>query len=229
MKNINEMTELEILEMTEEDVQKLTKLEMAKQGIKLIDRPVQPELFEITPADTKVYTIPFLGNDVGFTDINEAQHVMDVLKNSKSLVGISYDYNRLGADYKFISNATEKRYCFGQEHFSVNCMNIYSGELYKKICDFAIQNKAMQDKVKKEQEEYDKSLSEASEIISNIREKWIEVKEKYIRLDGYVDKFKKEYLPISENNKEIAIKFMEKAYSLTEEEVNYILSNYKED
>lgn len=47
MKNINEMTEQEILALTEEDVQKMIKLRMMEEGIKIMDRPRVPELFEI--------------------------------------------------------------------------------------------------------------------------------------------------------------------------------------
>lgn len=57
MKGITEMTEQEILALTEEDVQKLIKLRMMEEGIKIMDKPEVPELFEIEPADLKVFTI----------------------------------------------------------------------------------------------------------------------------------------------------------------------------
>ena len=53
------MTEQEILALTEEDVQKLIKLRMMEEGIKIMDKPEVPELFEIEPADLKTFTIPF--------------------------------------------------------------------------------------------------------------------------------------------------------------------------
>lgn len=46
MKGITEMTEQEILALTEEDVQKLIKLRMMEEGIKIMDKPEVPELFE---------------------------------------------------------------------------------------------------------------------------------------------------------------------------------------
>lgn len=39
MKGITEMTEQEILALTEEDVQKLIKLRMMEEGIKIMDKP----------------------------------------------------------------------------------------------------------------------------------------------------------------------------------------------
>jgi hypothetical protein len=47
MKGFTEMTEQEILALTEEDVQKLIKLRMMEEGIKIMDKPKIPELFEI--------------------------------------------------------------------------------------------------------------------------------------------------------------------------------------
>ncbi|MCY1132313.1 hypothetical protein OWT79_00855 [Bacteroides fragilis] len=50
MKGFTEMTDQEILALTEEDVQKLIKLRMMEEGIKIMDKPKIPELFEIEPA-----------------------------------------------------------------------------------------------------------------------------------------------------------------------------------
>ena len=74
MKGFTEMTEQEILALTEEDVQKLIKLRMMEEGIKIMDKPEVPELFEIEPADLKTFTIPFF-EDYAFTDMEEANAV----------------------------------------------------------------------------------------------------------------------------------------------------------
>lgn len=76
MKGITEMTEQEILALTEEDVQKLIKLRMMEEGIKIMDKPEVPELFEIEPADLKTFTIPFF-EDYAFTDMEEANAVAE--------------------------------------------------------------------------------------------------------------------------------------------------------
>lgn len=54
------MTDQEILALTEEDVQKLIKLRMMEEGIKIMDKPKIPELFEIEPADIQYFSIPLL-------------------------------------------------------------------------------------------------------------------------------------------------------------------------
>ena len=36
-----------------------------------------------------------------------------------------------------------------------------------------------------------------------------------------------DYMPLAENNEEVAMKFLRKAYSLTTEEAEYVTENYK--
>lgn len=101
MKGFTEMTDQEILALTEEDVQKLIKLRMMEEGIKIMDKPKIPELFEIEPADIQYFSIPLL-DGFAFTDINEATKVAEILKSAKSLRKVDYDWNKLGSDYKFL-------------------------------------------------------------------------------------------------------------------------------
>ena len=226
MKTINEMTEQEILALTEEDVQKMIKLRMMEEGIKIMDKPQVPELFEIEPADLKVFTIPLLSN-FAFTDMEEANAVAEALMKAKTLRKVDYDWNRMGSDYKYLIK--QDRYAYsGDSDFSIQTGWAYSNELYNKIVDFAVQNKAMKEQAEKDQKEYENQLQEASGIVSEIRERVKEVKIKHERLERLVWKFATDYYPLSDNNEDMAIKFMAKAYSLTEEEKAYILANYIE-
>lgn len=103
------MTEQEILALTEEDVQKLIKLRMMEEGIKIMDKPKIPELFEIEPADIQYFSIPLL-DGFAFTDINEATKVAEILKSAKSLRKVDYDWNKLGSDYKFLKKSEKYKF-----------------------------------------------------------------------------------------------------------------------
>lgn len=113
MKGITEMTEQEILALTEEDVQKLIKLRMMEEGIKIMDKPEVPELFEIEPADLKVFTIPFF-EGYAFTDMEEANAVAEALRNAKTLRKVEYDWNKLGSDYKYLVKKDKYNYSSSQ-------------------------------------------------------------------------------------------------------------------
>ena len=225
MKNISEMTEQEIIALSDEDVQKMIKLRMMEEGIKLLDKPKVPELFEIEPADTQYFSIPLL-DGFAFTDIEEATKVAEILKSAKSLRKVDYDWNRLGSEYKYLKKS--ERYKFnGNSDFDILSGWAYSNELYAKISNFAAQNKVMKEQAEKDKKEYEKQLSESAELVQEITERVREVRNKYDRLETLSCKFATDYYPLSDNNEDMAMKFMVKAYSLNDEEQSFVRSNYK--
>ena len=148
MKKIGEMTEQEVLALSEQDVQNMIKFRMMEEGIKILDKPKKPELFEIEPADQKVYVIPIL-NGYAFTDFEEAQKVADALREAKSFGKVDYDWDKLGSDFKYLEK--KNRYTYNNEgDFSISEINVYSNKLYANIVDFAAQNKAMNKQIEKD-------------------------------------------------------------------------------
>ena len=208
-------------------MQKLIKLRMMEEGIKIMDKPIIPELFEIEPADVQIFTIPIL-DGYAFTDMEEVKKVAEALQNAKSLRKTDYDWQKLGSDYKYLIK--KERYAYrGNSDFDVMSGWVYSKELYAKITDFAVQNKAMKEQAEKDKKEYEQQLQDTSDIVAEIRERVSEVKDKYMRLNTLTRRFAVDYYPLSDNNEEMAIKFMVKAYSLNEEEKTYVLANYKKE
>lgn len=225
MKRINEMTEQEIIALSDEDVQKMIKLRMMEEGIKLLDKPKVPELFEIEPADIQYFSIPLL-EGFAFTNLEEATKVAETLKNAKSLRKVDYDWNKLGSDYKYLKKS--ERYKFnGNSDFDIISGWAYSNELYAKISSFAVQNKVMKEQAEKDEKEYEKRLSESAELIQEITGRVREVRNKYDRLETLSRKFAVDYYPLSDNDEDMAMKFMAKAYNLNDEEQSFIRSDYK--
>ena len=224
MKTINELTEKEILNLSDAEVQKMIKLRLAEEGIKIMDLPKKPELFEIAQPDTIVYQITALGESISFSDINEANSVLDLLLKCSSIGLVNYDYNKLGSDYKYFEKGKTMRYS-SSNGLEMKSVSAYSMKLYAEITDLAVQNKKMQNQVEKEIKEYDEINAQCSDIIFEITEKVSYVKDKYDRLNTLIFKLKNDYLPLADNNQEIAMNFLKKAYSITDEEDIYIISN----
>ena len=224
MKTINELTEQEILNLSDDEIQKMIKLRLAEEGIKIMDLPKKPELFEITQPDTIVYQIAALGESISFSDINEANSVLDLLLKCSSIGLVDYDYNKLGSGYKYFEKGKTMRYS-SSNGLEMKSVSAYSMKLYAEITDLAVQNKKMQNQVEKEIKEYNEINAQCSDIISEIRERVSDVKDKYDRLNTLIFKLKNDYLPLADNNQEIAMNFLKKAYSITNEEEIYIISN----
>ena len=227
MKKINEMTEQEILNLSEEEIQKMIKLRLAEEGIKIMDVPKVPELFEITPPDTIVYQIIALGDNLSFEDINEANAILDLLSKSKSLGFTDYSWDKLGSDFKYFEKGKTRKWN-NNGGIELKSEKAYSMKLYAEITDVAIQNKKMREHAEKELKEYNEINSQCSDIVSEIRDRISEVNSKYERLNSLVYKFTNDYLPLADNNSEIAIKFMTKAYSLSENDIEYVNSKCNE-
>ncbi len=225
MKRINEMTEQEIIALSDEDVQKMIKVRMMEEGIKLLDKPKVPELFEIEPTDIQYFSIPLL-EGFAFTNLEEATKVAETLKNAKSLRKVDYDWNKLGSEYKYLKKS--ERYKFnGNSDFDILPGWAYSNELYAKISSFAAQNKVMKEQAEKDLKEYEKQLSESAELIQEITGRVREVRNKYDRLETLSRKFATDYYPLSDNDEDMAMKFIAKAYTLNDEEQSFVRSNYK--
>ena len=85
----------------------------------------------------------------------------------------------------------------------------------------------MNKQVEKDMKAYDDAYAAASDITLEVRSRVTEVREKYERLERLTHSFANDYYPLSDNNEEMAIKFISKAFALTDKEEKYILENYK--
>lgn len=224
MKKITELTEQEILSLTSEDVELMIKLRKAEEGIRLIPKPKSPDYFEIKPPDKVVYSCTLFGDALVFEDIEELNKVLDVIKNTASKHRLEYDWEKLGSDYK--RAVSELKQPYSGEWHTTTSSHVYSVELYSEISDQASQNKKMKDQYEKELKEYEAVINGAKWIEDEINDKVLEVREKYWKLESFCRKFKYDYMPLSSGNETIAMNFMDKAYSLTDEQKEYVLSHY---
>ncbi len=226
MKKINELTEEEILALNDEDIELMIKLVKAQEGIKLTPRPKEPDYFKIAEPDKVVYSCPLFGDDLVFENIEELNDTVKFILKAASKGQLKYDYNKLGSDYKYMSVELEKPY--GADWHSTNSHRVYSIELYNQIVDAATQNKKLKEQYGKELKEYETIIESAKWIETEIMDKVSEVREKFWKLESLCRKFKYDYMPLSNNNESVAMAFLDKAYSLTEEQKSYVISHYVE-
>lgn len=222
MKNITELTEQEILALSQEDINLMIKLAKAEAGIKFIKEPTVPNYIKIPDPDVTVWYIQLLGSSAVFTNRSEVEKIYEQLIASKSLMYSTYE----GSDYNLYHIKGTYSDSYSKNFANIETKKVYSLALWNTIKDNADTNKKLKTEYEKDLREYNDNQSSAKDIINNINSKIYEVVKKYNTLNNYVDIFINEYIPLADDIFETAMKFMNKAYTLNEDEIKYITDYY---
>jgi hypothetical protein len=222
MKKITELTEQEILALTNEDILTMIKFRKAEEGVKFIPAPPKPELFEIEPPDMVVYSCELLGT-FAFTSVNDMEELVSFIKSKQGKVNVDYNYGVLDSNFKF---ATEKLCKYSADWSEIKSQKVYSVALYNQIVDKAKQNKKMQEEYDKAYKEYCASIDDSKWIEDEINDRVRQVRDKYYELNNHCCRFKNDYMPLANNDETVAMNFMDRAYHLTDEQKEYVLANY---
>lgn len=224
MKQINEYSEKDLLKLQNEDVERIIKLELANNGIKMVKKPVEPTYHPLPEKDTIGYTITNV--DYVFEKKETAEEVARVLKNNFSNLKKSC-YNWSNNDHlDYLSPLDTYTFREGVNSIQILENKYYSGELYEQLSTKIKENSELKSAYEKAKKEYDESMDIAEETINFVWEKVNEAKRKQDERESMLEKFK-EYLDLADNNNDIAWKFMNKAYSLDDDQINYIKANTK--
>lgn len=218
MKYITEMTEQEVLVLTDEQLNKMFKLKLAMEGIPLVEKPAEPEYEEIPQPDVTVHTINPTG--IMFLEMSDAESVCKVLSDYYSKMKQStydFDYN-----YKYLEPYRGSSYKWEQkESFSISVEQVYSKELTLRIKDRVEGNKLLKEDFEKKEKAYGAMLDSSMWIKDEIWGKWREVTTKYAEFDSMLLKYRS-YLELADNDVSTAWKFFRKAHTVTPEGEEYI-------
>lgn len=228
MKKLEELTELEIKDLSYDDIKLLIKLRKAEEGVKFITRPIKPDLQKVAEPDIMVYSCRILGDNIVFGEMKDVTDAVTLLQKITKKYKLDYNYSKTGSDKKYASSDIEKGLYSGETLYDIKSNKVYSVDLYNEVADIIKNNDILNKEYEKALKEYNTSIDESKWIESEIKDKIYEIKKKYQQLEDYCYSFRRDYFPLADNDESIAMKFMNKAYSLTEEQQEYILNNYGE-
>lgn len=201
MKRFKDLTEIEIKDLSVLELGRFINLELAENGIPLIDKPLKPEYAKDIESDTIEYAICRGYSTVYayFANEEDAKKVADLMNKCEF---------------------TDK----DKNLFSVSARRGYTpiAEVRQKQVESV--NRKIKAKYEKLLEEYNKYDDAYGEISKPIIEKHEEIRAKYDRLDYIKRKYSETYLPLAENNEEIAKRFLKDAFAITEEDEKYVFS-----
>lgn len=227
MKDFNKLTNEEVYNLTEADINLYKKLALAENGVKFPVRPERPNSEKIDP-DLTIFTIDGLTDrwhGLCFRKVEDARTFVDLLLKSAS--GICYKSSTYGQDC-YLKIGLPATFDGKQPSLNICSEKIYSEEVYSRAKKGIEKFNAEKNAYDKAFAEYEKELAKANEVTAFIDDKVTFVNEDYNRKIRLTRLFVNDYLPVAENNEEMAMKFLKKAYEVSEDDEKYILS-HKED
>lgn len=196
--NINEMSEQEVLSLTNDQIDWLIRYACAEEGIRHLPEPVKPETFK-PEYDAEVYEV----NGMYFATVEAAEEIKQVLNDvSHEMRKLYYDW-RNSSSYKYVSEESFT--------FSVEKVKCFTPARYEKISGEIQRLEAEKRKYEALLKEYKQEQEKASCVKQSIYDVIESHRTKaYIREKSCNDY--REYLKLANGNVETARRFFEKAY-----------------
>jgi hypothetical protein len=199
---IDDMTDAEVAQLSEEQIQKLIDLECAEEGIPLTDEPISLPPPPMLEADTEVFEV---SGNFAFASEDDARSLAKLVNGTRRL--------EIAHDWKPVHPAA-KRYINGHSNDPINITvsRVMSLAQYER-CKVELAGDARAREVAEAQRADHKLVAEQrAKIESRGRDECLAARARTARrafLRGEFDR----YLELADNDRTIAMRFFEKAYS----------------
>ena len=223
MQLLENMSDEEILSLSDEQVKKKIKLKQAYEGVPIREKPEKPDYEEIPDPNTSIYEV----DDVKafFTDKAAAEEIAEALRTNVEFRCTTDYASKVGSDYKFIKK--EPPSYDNWEEIAINEKRVYSREVYESIQNKLEKNKQLRKEYNRKMNDYRDYREQVEEIEEKVWAKVRSVREDFEEKNNYLKKFN-EYVDLADGNEDDAWKFFNKAYDVSEDVVEFIKENKNE-
>lgn len=204
MKKFDDLNELELVALATDEINHYIDVACAEAGVPLLPPrpPEAPELPEVPPHDATVYTLKWGYSSVAhFTDSAQANAALELFKGLTSICDLGYVS---GPSY-------EKKIVNDSREFSISTESCYSGNLADRLALVLGEIKTAKDAHTKEKGAFDKAVIEREGIASEIRTRVREARDRENRRQRLRLEFDR-YLVLADGSRDIAARFLAKAY-----------------
>lgn len=227
MKDWKLLTDEELAALTDKEVEFYKKLLYAENGIKMVEKPNEPEQLK-EPFDLRVYYIKgmndYYGGRMVFAKLEEAQEVADLLKKCKSL-GHTESESNTGYDNKYFEVGLKEGVYDRESPYTILTKDVYSKEKFLEMQSQMVAYENMRKQYDKDKSEYEKIKTKAIEVTKEFFDKLTKARNRVARRKNLTSKFYDDYMPLAENVYHVAMGFMKKAYDISEDDEAYIKNN----
>jgi len=212
MKTINEMTDQEIYDLTDEQIDRLIITRYAKEGVRFVDEPPVMKTYDYKLISPSNFFYLLEGLSIAVFNQDDAIKIAKFLSKF-DLYKTTYDFT--------ISNDKiyNKLDIINIKHIPM--FDTKDEESYKSIKD-------KNNKIEEEYKKYKKGIKRMSEIHAEIWSKVIDVRNKIDHMNHLRFLFVKEYLPLVDHDTNTAMTFFKKAYDVDDDTERYIREGIKD-
>lgn len=216
MKTIDKMTDQEIYDLTDEQVEKLIVTRCAEEGVRFIDEPPIMRTYDCKPISPSHFFYYLEGLSIAVLDQNDAIKIATFLSKF-DLYKTTYDFT--------ISNDKiyNKLDIINIKHIPM--FNTKDEEAYKSIKD---KNDEIEKEYKDQVDKYKENTKKMCEIRAEIWSKVIDVRRKIDHINHLRTLFVREYLPLVDHDTDKAMIFFKKAYGVDDDTERYIREGIKD-
>lgn len=210
MKNYTELTTEELNALTEEQIRTYENLILAENGIILnLVMPEKPKK-EVMQKNLTVFKIKGFSDGIAFKKYEDASKLLNVLKE----IGFGkMDYKDWNTPF-FKESNTE---------LTINSEVVYNEETADIAFKFSKQYEEAERKYNEDIDDYTSEKTRQEDTLKDFRKAVYNARSIMHNRERLKGIFELEYLPLTESNKEMAMKFLKKAYTVSEEDEAYIL------
>lgn len=216
MKTIDKMTDQEIYDLTDEQVEKLIVIRCAEEGVRFMDEPPVMKTYDYKPISPSHFFYYLEGLSIAVLDQNDAIKIAKFLSEFV-LYRTRYDF--------VVSN---DKLCGKLDIINIKHIPMFDTkdeETYKSIKD---KNDEIEKEYKDQVDKYKENTKKMCEIRDKIWSKVIDVRREIDHMNHLKFLFVKKYLPLVDHDTDKAMIFFKKAYDVDDDTERYIREGIKD-
>jgi len=206
MKRLNEYTQVELANLSDQDTQNIIDIECAFEGVRLLPPRPTEYVSKVFEPDAAVYEV----GGFRFENQDDALKITEMLKTMK-LISYTYDYN-VGYDYNYIKDEVV-------DVPNISTKKVFSKEKYLEMKADMLNVKKEKDNYSSQMSLYNEIVKERKSVVDSVYEAINDAVDKETEKKRIIDQYNR-YLTLADNNTTTAKTFLADALHMTVEEVN---------
>lgn len=208
MKEIEDMTQDEIIALNDNDLEFLVKRRLAENGVKMMPAVESPTYPELPSKELKLFRCDLFGFE---SDDETFIHALikTIDEHAPKIFFVDHDY---GFDQDFAQTLGQKIDSAYNHPYDVKTRRVYPKSIEPDIREKLQEVKSLKKEYEELKKDYEANARAAQAYREDIMNVYREAQAVEHYRKRYLQLLEKDYLPLAEENREVALNFLTKAY-----------------